>query len=317
MSHSHSSSKLDSNVNLKFSPYLKNSVDVGINLQDKSNNLMNYAGQANLRIMGKKFVVSSDMTQKSTKHFQHSFDVQDWGGNSHSINTVYKLAGSNGHEITSAINVNGYEPVQLQGKTVLNPLNFQASGSALYGKDLYNISARSEITEPVKKLSFDFVCPNRQVEADAELKNLQDKVTGSVTIDWDAKSNSKSKVSVDGSYRNIAEWDSRNLRGTLNVKTPFTNLEDVSAVASYNMDASQCSTKGTVSWGGKQETVSTSLVVKHPLSLQNVDVLFMATTPIRSYREIELEINHKLESTIASSIKGRLENNKAELLVKG
>ncbi|CAG5134991.1 unnamed protein product [Candidula unifasciata] len=317
VSHSHTPNKLDSNVNLKFVPYLANTVDAKVSLQDKSNKLMSYVGQANLGIMGKKFALSTDLTQKSPRHFQHVIDVQDFNGGSHSASTVYKVPSSNGHEVTSDIKVSGYKPIQLQGKTTFDPLNFQASGSAACGKDVYNVSTQTKLTDAVKKINLELLYPNRQIVAEAEIKNIKDKVTGSVMVDLDASRNGKSKVSVEGSYRNTASWDSKVVSGSVNVKTPFARLEDLSADASYNSDSSQFSSKGKVSWGGKENTVSSSVVVKRPLSWQNAEITLSVTSPFKQYKEMELEINHKIQPVFASSVKGKVDSNEAQLVVKG
>ncbi|XP_035827340.1 uncharacterized protein LOC101854594 [Aplysia californica] len=315
--HSHSSRSLDTDLTLKMEPLMKKDVDVHVSVKDRSRKLLNYVGSGRVDIFGKKYNVDSTLTQKSSKQFIHSLNLKTADDKKHSIVTVYRTPKDQRHEVTSNIDLADAKPIQLDGKVSLDSKNMQASGTLIHDKDVYSITSRFKLAKKAGRWNIDVQTPERNIEMSADGMKAKDKYSGKVSVNWDAtkKASKQSTVVLDGSFRHSEDYEMTLINGDVNLQTPFQNFENLGSNMKVTIDPERYNVNGKMSWGRKK--ISSDLLVKKPLTLANVQVTFDTQTPFRSYREIGLEIDHTINSGLMTLVKGKMENEDAELMLQG
>ncbi|KAH9523468.1 hypothetical protein Btru_040086, partial [Bulinus truncatus] len=316
VAHSHTQNELESNMKLKLIPYLKNDVSASVNLKNNKQKLTKFEGKADLEYSGQKYVFNTDLTQKSKSQYVSNADFSSTTGTRHSMATVYNMKDASSYEVTSDLNLDGYDPIKLRGNVSLGASNYGTSLNLLYGTDEYGATVQTKYIENrFGKLNLLLVHPDRQIQAAGEAKIAKDKYDVSASVNWDAANkNSKQEVSVDGTFK----ADSAAVSGDVKIKTPFDRYEEVNSKVVYTTDGKQMKSTARLTWGkGQQRKVSSTMSVSYPVTVQNVKVGLNVETSFNSLKEMNIDIDHSLDTGLSTTVNGKINNNKGELIITG
>ncbi|KAI8787576.1 apolipophorin [Biomphalaria glabrata] len=318
VAHNHDEDDLTSSLKLKLLPYIKNNIAVSVNLKNSNQKSTKLQGSADLEFSGKKFTFNTDLNQKLKNQYVHTADFSGTSLGTHSITTVYNIK-NDAYDVISDVNLDGYDPIKLRGNLSLGSSNYGASLNGAYGRDEYGVTVQTKYIENrFGKLDLTLVHPDRQIIAAGEAKILSGKYEGSALVNWNAaKKNTKDQASVEGIFSNIVKGESTVISGDVKIKTPFEFLYDeINSKVVLTSDAKKISTTSRLSWG-KLQRVSSSMYIYHPISLSNVKMNLNVETPYRAMKELNFEIDHTLDTDLSTTVRGKLNDDKGELILIG
>ncbi|ESO89608.1 hypothetical protein LOTGIDRAFT_124933, partial [Lottia gigantea] len=233
-----------------------------------------------------------------------------------SIVSSYKRPRHESHEFSSDINIHSMKPITLSGETNLNLKNFKALGHVIYAGDKYGLATISKYSpsEPRGKITVNLFHPSREIGIVVDGKKSGTKYSGSLETKWDAaKDKSRRQIIADVTFgQNLND-----ITTALSLITPFEMMPRITADIAYTNDPSKYSSVNTLTWGKSGEQISSSLSLKKPVSLSNIDLSMKASTPFRGLKRLQAEIAHTIADEIKTIVKGSIGSTNAQLEVSG
>lgn len=139
-------------------------------------------------------------------------------------------------------------------------------------------------------------------------KNLaQSKLISHVDFQWEAGK----VVSVDTSFGDVSKREIRDITGDLKVRTPFQTLKKLDISLNQQIQASQYVTSMDIEWNPKQ-IVSTTLSLRRPISLSTINAELLAKTPMKSMKNIQVTLNHRLDDQLSTSMAAKWNKQSAQ-----
>ncbi|XP_012938713.2 uncharacterized protein LOC101848113 [Aplysia californica] len=315
--HEHTPKMLDSNFMFSYGGKGKD-ISAELTIKDKSSKLAKINGQAVVAWPGSAYTLTTDFDQKSEKKYIHEMNLKDNSGKKHAITTIYRVPKEDAYELTTNVMLHGRKPITLSGSTNLDLKNFEISGEVKNGSDTYGLKTKAKVTKsPSANVVVEVVYPARRMTLLVDGGKGKNKVSGHVEAAWNVDKDKSAKVVIDGSGYLKASKKSSSLGGNIKFNSPFENYEDIMTAFKYGSDNGQHDLNGKVSWGGKGKTILSSLTVKKPISLGNLQMMAETKSPFKGYRVISFDVDHSMEPKLKTVLKGRWEKENGKLTIEG
>ncbi|XP_012935328.2 uncharacterized protein LOC101854071 [Aplysia californica] len=315
--HEHNPKMLDSNVMLNYGGKGKD-LSAQLAVKDKSSKLAKINGKAVVAWPGSAYTLTTDFDQKSEKKYVHEMNLKDNSGMKHAVTTIYKTPKGNAHELTTKFMLEGVKPITVIGSTNLDLKNFEVSGEIQKGTDTYGLKTKSKVSKASSaNVVVELVYPARRMTLLVDGGKQKNKFNGRVEAAWDADKDKSQTIVIDGSGYMKASKKSTSLGGDIKFNSPFENYEDIMTAFKYGSDDSQHDLSGKLSWGGKGKQVVSSLTVKNPISLSNLKMVAEAKSPFKGFRVVSVDVDHSMEPTLKTVLKGRWEKENGKLTIEG
>lgn len=213
--------------------------------------------------------------------------------------------------------------VSIHTFTIFSLKNFKISGDySNRKKKLYSVDFQSKIQVwNSAKCSLEAISPTRKFEAETYLRlDNSDRFIGNARVNWDAgkKKKESSEISLETSYKHTQDKkNSLFVKGLLQLKTPFKKIETMTLSLNLDKNENRLSSNGRVSMGGKQNAISLNLETMLPMSPSRVKFSVTAKSPIRGYRQIQIEVDHKLGNSLSTTLRSKMNKAENQLTLKG
>ena len=142
----------------------------------------------------------------------------------------------------------------------------------------------------------------------------QSKLISHVDFQWE----SDKVISIDTSFGDVTKLDMREVTGDLKLRTPFPTLSKLDVSMNQQIQLLQYVTTMDMEWNPKQ-IVSTTLTLRRPMSLSSFNAEFLAKTPIKATKTMQVTLSHRLDDQLSSTLVAKWNKQSAQadiLLIK-
>lgn len=144
--------------------------------------------------------------------------------------------------------------------------------------------------------------PNRTIGVNIK-NSMGSKYATHIDVQWEPTK----VISFDSTFGDYSKINSREIIGSVKISSPYQALQSLSISTNHQINADQYQTKLDSEWN-LQQTISGTVTVKKPISFKNIDVNLIAKAPSLGYKNIEAQMQHKIDNGVSST--GKLIMNK-------
>ncbi|XP_025083445.1 uncharacterized protein LOC112557668 [Pomacea canaliculata] len=306
--HIHTTRSVDSACDLTFGT--NQSAHAHLMFKDRSNRLLKMTGEVQIQAPVLDVVMETSVVQKNPKHFVHSVSLREGQERRHSIMTVFRESDKQSFAILSDILIHGWQNIRLTGDTRLELADLKVGSSIFFGENKYGANVASAVKANKHKLMASLYYPRELYSLMTNTEQRFDGIYSStVKVAWeDEKRVQRPLLAVRGLlHRNHkAGGDIRKLK--LSAQSPAMR-----GFMTVDNEKPQLLVRGNIFRGRKKSSYSTTLELKKPVSLENVQFLCKILTPDRHCHRTEVEVVHTMHPKVAELLEHLVERGFSRL----
>ena len=290
---------------------------IALYFKNENGDKVNISGHITVGWAGREHKLSSKLKEETSKHYIHELRLISNAEVKHAIDTVYTVLVPMGHALSCTIRLQNLKALRVYGSVGLNMIAPHALGGIQYGTDLYELSAKANLSINCDgQVMVEVNHPNRRLHLRLQSLRADHQYDGSIEAAWDVDRDERKKIALTVFILDKFSWKTQDLVADLFFTTPFKNCEKFAVTGKFQNDLTQSNILGKMTWGDS-ETFMTRIFWHKPMNLKNIVWTFEIETPFNKLGKASAHIYHTWNGEVNTIVKGTLDKEHAKLSMEG